>query len=281
MDNKRFVDMHVHSTFSDGTFSPTEIVKLANEIGLKAIALTDHDTTDGIEEFITAGKQYDLEVISGIEFAAFNNDHKEIHILGYYIDTNDKRLNEHTSFIKKSRYDRNINMLTKLNDMGININYEELATSSGGDIISRAHYAKVMTEKGFVKTTKEAFEKYLSPGCSGYVERELYTAEEIIKTIKNSGGYAVLAHPTLYGLDFTQIELLSKELKSYGLDGIEVMYSVYSQEQELNMRNIAIKLDLKMTGGSDFHGENKSDIKLGTGFGRLKIPYTFVANLKL
>ena len=182
--------------------------------------------------------------------------------------------------IRQSRDDRNERMAKQLTAIGLPVSLEEVAQNAGGEIITRAHFANVLLEKKLIKDRKEAFSKYLSPGCPGYVERQFLTPKGCIEAIKNAGGAAVLAHPTLYDLDMTQVETLCKELISFGLDGIECRYSTYTPAQTKAVEKIARTLGLLPSGGSDFHGENKPDIRLGKGMGNLQIPYTYWEDLR-
>lgn len=276
------IDLHTHSYCSDGTFSPEGLVILAKKQGLSAIALTDHDTIDGLELFLEAGEKHGMETICGIEFAAlYEGFHRpEIHIVGLGFDCHDSALLAKLEEIRQSRDDRNERMAKQLTAIGLPVSLEEVAQNAGGEIITRAHFANVLLEKKLVKDRKEAFSKYLSPGCPGYVERQFLTPKGCIEAIKNAGGAAVLAHPTLYNLDMAQVETLCKELIPFGLDGIECRYSTYTAAQTKAVEKIARTLGLLPSGGSDFHGENKPDIRLGKGMGNLQIPYTYWEDLR-
>ena len=224
------IDLHCHSYFSDGTFSPEEIVIKAKKRGLRAIALTDHDTIDGLETFQQAGQKYHIETITGIEFAAqYNRFRKqEIHIVGLGFSLTAKALTEQMKKIVEARQIRNEKMIYALNQLGFDISYEQIKQNAGGNIITRAHFANVLVQKNIVKNTKDAFDKYLSTDKPAYVQRQALSPALCIQTIQKSGGVAVLAHPTLYHMDYNEIELLSQELKSYGLNSIEKDYSSYS-----------------------------------------------------
>ena len=276
------VDLHTHSTCSDGTCSPEELVAMAKKIGLSAIALTDHDTIDGLPAFQSAGKAYDIETISGIEFAALwaQYHRPEIHIVGLGFDPSHPALLERMGEIRQSRDIRNQKMCEKLTSVGLPVTLEEVTANAGGDIITRAHFANVLLQKGYIKKKEDAFSRYISPGLPGYVEREFLTPQLCIRTIKEAGGAAILAHPTLYGLDGGQLESLCGELLSYGLDGIECQYSTFSPRETKEITALAEKLGLLPSGGSDFHGKNKPLIHLGSGKGNLAVPYAFWAALK-
>ena len=276
------IDLHVHSTASDGTCSPTEVAELAQKIGLSAVALTDHDTIDGLAEFQQAGAALGIETIPGIEFAAlWEQAHRpEIHIVGLGFDPDHPLLRERMKDIRKSRDRRNQKMCEKLSAIGLHLTLEEVAANAGGEIITRAHFANVLLQKGYIARKEDAFLRYISPGLPGYAEREFLTPAHCIRTIKDAGGAAVLAHPTLYGLSDAELESLCRELLSYGLDGIECQYSTYSPAETKKITSLAEGLRLLPSGGSDFHGKNKPNIHLGSGKSNLDIPYAYWAALK-
>lgn len=268
------VDLHVHSDVSDGTLSPTEIVIHAKEKGLSAISLTDHDTVKGLDEAIEAGKIYKVEVIPGIELSAdFPNDN--LHILGYCINHKDENFIKKIRPIQDNRKIRNQQILDNLKELGFDISLNQ-----DTNIITRAHFASALHKAGYVDTYDEAFKNYLSPGKPGYVKRVTPSPKECIDIIHSGGGLAFLAHPTLYHLDTDQIVRLIKELKSYGLDGIEAIHSVHNNHDEIFLRTLAKKNDLLISGGSDYHGDNKPNLELATGYGNLKIPYHILADIK-
>ena len=276
------IDLHAHSTASDGTYTPAEVAKLAKTIGLAAIALTDHDTIDGLEEFQKAGAALDIETIAGIEFAALWTKHHrpEIHIVGLGFDPNHPVLSERMKDIQESRDIRNQKMCEKLSSIGLYITLDEVAANAGGEIITRAHFANILLQKGYIAKKEDAFSRYISTGLPGYVEREFLMPELCIQTIKEAGGAAILAHPTLYGLNMEQLEELCGELIPCGLDGIECQYSTYSPAETKAITALAEKMHLLPSGGSDFHGKNKPNIHLGSGKSNLAIPYSFWEELK-
>jgi predicted metal-dependent phosphoesterase TrpH len=280
---EKCIDLHTHSTFSDGTYTPEEIMAEASKLNLKAVALTDHDTAEGIERFKKAGEKYGVEAIGGIELAAYYNflgQKKEIHIVGLFVDNSNSYLIEKTKQIREERLLRNKKMIEKLSSIGFPMTFEELNEFSHNGNITRAHYARLMVKKGYISTVKEAFQKYISSGMPGFVPRNLISPKEAFDIISKSGGVPILAHPTLYGMDYHNIRNMVRELKEIGLKGIEVMYSTYKSEQEREITRIATEEGLLFSGGSDFHGLNKKDIFLGTGKGNLKIPYSFLEKIK-
>ena len=272
-------DLHVHSTFSDGTLTPTEIVKLAQKIELDAFALTDHDTVDGVPEAVFAGNKYGIEVIPGIEISTSYKG-KEIHIVGLFIDYENVEFKEALGSEIQRRQKRNITLIEKFNEAGFPVTLKELENLFPESVITRAHFASYMVKRGYVRTNKEAFDKYLGDGCPLYVPREKKDVREAISLIRSAGGAPVLAHPLLYHLTTGELKKLCKELKEAGLIGIESMYSTYKGFDEINVRKIAHEFDLLESGGSDFHGANKPHISLGSGMGNLMINYDYLSRLK-
>lgn len=280
--NASWIDLHTHSSFSDGTVSPEGLVLLAKKEGLSAIALTDHDTTDGLPSFLAAGAEYGVEAIPGVEFAALWPEYgrPEIHIVGLGFDPDAPALRARMGEIRRSRERRNESMARKLSAAGLPIALEEVAANAGGEVITRAHFANVLLQKGYVRSRQEAFSRWISPGLPGYAGREFLTPACCIRTIREAGGRAILAHPALYPLTEAQLEALCRELAGEGLDGIECQYSTYTPAQRRTMERLAARFGLLPSGGSDFHGENKPDIRLGRGLGNLRIPYALWEGLK-
>lgn len=276
---EKLTDLHTHSTASDGTFSPSEVAALAKEAGLASVALTDHDTTDGLDEFMEAGRSLGIETIPGIELAA-GYKNTELHIVGLFVDYKSSALKESMEFIVNERNERNKKMIKALSRIGMEISLRELEENAGGNIITRAHYANVMVNRGYVKNKEEAFDRYISSGRPGYVKRETLTPKTCIEVIRKSGGIPVLAHATLYGYGYLEIHNLVGKLKGYGLMAMETIYSTYTPRQSEELRKICEYYKLMKSGGSDFHGLNKPDIKIGTGRGALKIPQSFADEMK-
>ncbi|MBR4356595.1 MAG: PHP domain-containing protein [Butyrivibrio sp.] len=278
----RAIDLHTHSTYSDGTFSVKELIDRAHEKELAAIALTDHDTVDGIDEAIeyAAEKYPDLEVIPGIEFST-ENEGKEVHVVGLYIDYHDKEFIDGLSAFIDSRTGRNIKMCKKLSEeAGIPISYEVLTEEYPGTVITRAHFAKFMVENGYVNSRNEVFDRYIGDHAPYYVEREKISPEDAINSILKAKGVPILAHPILYRLSDERLEALVSKLKDAGLVGIEAIYSTYELRDERQIKELAKKYDLLISGGSDFHGANKPDIDLGTGCGKLFVPEDLLIPIK-
>lgn len=273
------VDLHVHSTASDGTLTPAELVRTAKKIDLSAFALTDHDTISGVAQAVEAGNKLGIEIIPGIEMSTSYKD-KEIHIVGLFIDYTSKSLIEKLGDEVSRRNTRNLTMVERFNANGFPITLNELEAMFPNSILTRAHFAQYMIKKGYVKDSFEAFSKYLGDGMSLYVPRDKKSPAEAIQLIREAGGVAILAHPLLYHLTNGELSALCNELKSIGLVGIETMYSTYRGFDELNVRKLAHQYELLESGGSDFHGANKPHIQLGSGCGNLMISYSFLEKLK-
>ena len=279
------IDLHVHSTRSDGTYSPTELVDYAIEKGLAAFALTDHDTVDGLEEAITYASSLRSagidapEVIPGVEFST-EYQGKDVHIVGLYIDYNAPKFQKYLVDFVESRTLRNQKMCKLLQEgAGMDITYESLLETFPDCVITRAHYARYMMSKGYVKSISEAFERYIGDNCPYYMPREKVTPAQAIELVLSAGGIPVLAHPLLYGMGKARLDTLVAELKDAGLIALEAIYSTYTPGDEREMRALADKYDLCISGGSDFHGENKPKLDLGTGYGSLYIPYDVLTEL--
>lgn len=274
------IDLHVHSTYSDGTFTVQELVDYAVEKGLKAIALTDHDTVDGLDEIREYAKGKDIEIVPGIEFST-DLDGKDIHILGYYMDYKSEKLLGRIKEFVASRNRRNVKMCGKLAEAGCPFTYEEISERFKGAVVTRAHFAAYLIEKGYVKSREEAFERYIGDKARCYVPQDTkITPFEAVKLISEVGGIPVLAHPFQYKMSDARLSQFVGELKEAGLIGIETIYSKYTAGEIRQLKSLAKQYDLLITGGSDFHGANKPKIDLGTGHGSLEIPDEILDNLK-
>ena len=278
----RAIDLHTHSNNSDGTFSVKELIDRAHEKGLAAIALTDHDTVDGVDEAIeyAASKYPDLEVIPGVELST-EGEGREVHIVGLYIDNHDKEFVEGLSAFIDSRTTRNKKMCKKLSEeAGIPISYEALTEEFPDTVITRAHFAKFMVDRGYVNSRAEVFDRYIGDHCPYYVGREKITPEDAIKSILKAKGVPVFAHPILCRFGDDRLDEFVGRLKSAGLVGIEAVYSTYERRDETQIKELSKKYDLLVSGGSDFHGANKPDIDLGTGCGKLFVPEDLLIPIK-
>lgn len=275
----KIVDLHVHSTRSDGSYTPTELVHYAVEKGLSAFALTDHDTTEGIDEALEASKGLPIEVIPGIEFST-EYEGKDIHIVGLYIDYNGAEFQKYIKDFQDSRDLRNHKMCLKLQEHGVDITYEELAAEYPDAILTRAHYAKFLLKKGYVKSMPEAFDRYVGDHAPCFLPREKVTPSQAVGLILRAGGIPVLAHPILYHMSEERLEKLVQTLKKDGLVAIEAIYSTYTAGEERKIRRLAEKYNLLISGGSDFHGTTKPGLDLAVGYGKLQIPYQVLSDMK-
>ena len=273
------IDLHTHSTESDGTLTPQELMQLASDIGLSAIALTDHDTVGGLSKAKPVAKSLGIELVPGIELSTDYNG-TEVHMLGFYIDdTNPAFLKKLQDFID-SRNLRNEKMAFLLQKEGFSITLEDLYREYPDSVITRAHFARYLVEHGYVKDRDTVFRKYLGDNCRCYVPREKITPFEAIDLIHLGGGLAFFAHPVLCHMNHDRLRFFVRDLKEAGLTGMEAVYSMNSPGDERNMKKLAQKFDLLISGGSDFHGENKPYIHLGTGKGNLRIPDSILDAIK-
>lgn len=288
MTIEKRMDLHVHSTASDGSLTPAAVVQEAFQSGLAGIALTDHDTGAGIAAAQAAAGQLpgDFFVIPGTELSceyenpALKIPPTEFHILGYYIDPLQEDFVETTRTVVARRDERNRKMAENFTNAGIPMTIEELKGGNPDTIITRSHFARLLLEKGVIKKRSDAFSHYLSKESPLYVRRRFLTPKEAIDTIKKAGGVAVLAHPMLYHLPEQLLPVVIGELKELGICGLEAIYTTNSGFEEGRLRSIARQCGLFITGGSDFHGANKPDIRLGVGFGNLRIPLSLLADIQ-
>ncbi len=275
----RRIDLHTHSTESDGTMTPQELMKHAKESGLSAIALTDHDTIRGLAKARPIADSLGLELIPGVELSTDYRG-KEVHILGYYIDEENREFLDRLGDFVDGRDRRNEKMVARLRQEGFDITMQGLYDEYPDSVVTRAHFARYLVEHGFVKDRETVFAKYLGDDCRCYVPREKITPFEAIQLIQLGGGLAFFAHPVLCHMNQQRLHAFIGELKSAGLAGMEAVYSMNTPGDEANMRKLAHEYDLLISGGSDFHGSNKPHIQLGTGRGNLCIPYDILAKIK-
>lgn len=268
-----YIDLHVHSTASDGSYTPSQLVDYAIKKNLKAFAITDHDTCDGIDEALSyaATLKNPPIVIPGIELSAEYSG-EDVHILGLNIDYKNPCFLSELKEFRDSRDKRNDKMIERLNENGFAITKEMVDKRFGNCVITRAHYAILMIELGYVKDKDEAFKYYLNKGCPCYVPRHKITPSDAVRLIKKSGGHPVMAHPVLYSFDEDTLEGLIISLKDEGLEGIEAIYCLNSPADDEKYSALAKKHGLHITGGSDFHGTAKPGLEMGTGYGSLRIP---------
>ena len=275
-----YVDLHLHTTASDGVMSPSEIVRYAKAKGLQAIAITDHDTIEGLEEGLSEGERIDFEVIPGIEISAEHSP-GSMHLLGFFIDIHHPFLNERLEYLQKARAERNPKIVERLNRLGIELTYEEVQKASGGGQVGRPHFAQVLLEKNYVRSYQEAFERFLKKGAPAYVDKFRFTAKEAIHFINEAKGVAVLAHPNTLNMNgYSELESLILLLIEEGLKGIEVYYPEHSNLEVAQYKTLAERYGLLMTGGTDYHGIEKNGLDIGVGRGEMKLPYSMVEGLK-
>lgn len=273
------IDLHTHSTASDGSCTPTEVMEAAVNAGLAAVALTDHDTMQGVPEAMEAAEKLDIECIPGIELSAVYGD-REVHIVGLFLDPRDSVLAKRLDSFRQIRKQRNLRMIEKMQAAGVDITMEKVRDLEGDAVITRANLARYLVHVGYAVSIKEVFDKYLSPGLPFYVPKTGVTPEDAVRAIRDGGGTAILAHPLLYDFTPAQLDTCIELLKNYGLQGIETYYSTYSPADERNMKRLADRHGLHWSGGSDFHGSVKPHIQIGKGMGHLVIPYDILDKLR-
>jgi predicted metal-dependent phosphoesterase TrpH len=255
------------------------VVRLAKAGGLKAIALTDHDTVDGLAEAVAAGERLGVEIVPGVEISAQCLG-GTMHILGLFIEYHDGRLDERLAVLKQARIERNPQIIKKLNDMGVHITMERVEEISGGGQVGRPHIARALMEAGYVSSIQQAFDTYLRMGGKAYVSKFRFSPDQALAMIREAHGIPVLAHPFTLNLGAFALKNRIVELKGLGLAGLEVFYSEHSAEQETLYLKLAQEFDLLVSGGSDFHGQNKPEITLGSMPCQKKLTYKLVEALK-
>lgn len=276
----RRIDLHTHSLHSDGAQTPTDVVKTAAAAGLSAIALSDHDCIEGVQEAMDAGNRLGVEVIPAVELSAQSDT--ELHILGYFIDIHNKRLQDTMKYALQVRDERQEETCRKLREQGFDITMEEArAEAHGNPVLCRAHFAQIMVRKGYAESVKDAFNRFLSVGCYAYSNRQALTGPEAVSVIREAGGIAVAAHLHLIKMPDEELREYLKSLIPYGLDGVEGYYTDYTPDMEIRYRAMAKELGLVISGGTDYHGANKPHIAIGKGKGDLEIPYSVLDGLRL
>ena len=279
------IDLHVHTTASDGTCSPKEVVTLAKEKGLKAIAITDHDGVGGYRDAAEVGKELGIEVVPGIEISTkFYTDKAQnkgyaVHILGYYIDIASPELTPVLEWVVNDRNDRNRKIVELMRADGLSITYEYMQERFG-EIVGRPHFAEYLVEQGLASSIQDAFDKYVEKGRKYWLPRQFLTIERSIEIIALAGGVPVLAHPFQYKRDDAELRELIEHCIASGLRGMECRYSGYTEEMSGYLEALADEYALLKTGGSDFHGSNKPAISLGTGKGTMSVPYEWLERVK-
>ncbi len=275
----RFVDLHTHSTESDGTDTPTELVRKAAHKNLAALALTDHDTLSGLDEAILAGQEFGIEVIRGCELGV-STRYGEMHLTGLWIPEQPSDLEKKLAVLRDRRLARNRLIVEKLNQMGFPLDYEEVVEVAAGESVGRPHIATVLLQKGYVASRQEAFFRFLGSGGRAFVPRELPTPEEGVALMAGQGATVCIAHPMLLPCPMTWFDEIIPQLKEQGLSGIEAYHSEHSAAEERFCVELARRYELVLSGGSDYHGKNKPSVDLGRGRGGLRVTTALLEALK-
>jgi hypothetical protein len=274
------IDLHAHTTVSDGTLTPTELVKLASESGLDAIAITDHDTLQGVPEALEAGKKYGIEVIPGAELSLESPEGAGwIHVVALWVPEQADELQKAFDWVIEGRAERNHEIVRKLRELGVNITYEAVAARATGTV-GRPHFARELMALGVVSSMDEAFKVWVGDNGRAYVPKRKLTPERAFPILDRIGATSILAHPFALRLKYKEAEKVVRRLMDLGLDGMEVYYSEHSEADTKAYGEMADRLGLLKSGGSDFHGSNKPDIKLGVGRGNLDISNELLERMK-
>jgi len=286
MDQEKRIDLHAHTTASDGTKSPTELVRLAATEGLVGLAVTDHDTVDGLAEAMAEGQRLGVEVVPGVEISLEYKGPKVgsrsgwMHLLVYHLPLDGPLANELRQ-MQAWRASRNALMIEKLCELGLEMTLDEVAAASGGGQIGRPHFAKVMLDKGYIETRQEAFDKYLAKGAPAYLEKQRLEPDDAISRARAEGAVPVLAHPYSLGISGDDLRTRMAHWRDRGLCGLEVIYPEHGPEIRGIFTALASDLGLIATGGTDYHGDNKPHITLGSGIdGNVTVPASVLDELR-
>lgn len=277
------IDLHTHSTFSDGSLTPEALADRARRLGLRAVALTDHDTCSGVPRFLAACRSVPehagLVGIPGVEISV-EVPRGTLHLLGYYVDSAHAGLNSALRRIRDGREERNRTILERLRCLGYSLSWEEVRSRAGEEVVGRTHFAQALLARGWVQSLEEAFERLLAKGRPAYVSRYRLAPAEAMRFIHEAGGVPVLAHPFTLELSPSMLRSAVREWKAMGLEGVEAYYSEHTAEQTAQYLALATELDLVVTGGSDFHGSVNPAIEMGRGFGSLRVPDRLLETLE-
>ncbi|MCB2193482.1 MAG: PHP domain-containing protein [Deltaproteobacteria bacterium] len=276
----KLIDLHTHSTASDGTLPPAQVALAAAQAGLSAVALTDHDTTQGLAEFLEAAASSGPELVPGVELSVDRPGGGSMHMVGLWVDHEEPRFKQGLERVQTARKQRNPKIVARLQELGVDITMDEVVAAAGRGQVGRPHFAQVLVDKGVVAGPGEAFGRFLKRGAPAYMEKERLNPSQAMELIRGAGGISVLAHPGLLELHPAALEELVKGLKEQGLMGIEAYYSEHNPATERRLLEMAARLGLAVSGGSDFHGHNKPGIRLGAGKGTLRVPASLLAGLK-
>jgi len=274
------IDLHTHTTCSDGAVTPTQLVELAAAAQLAAVAITDHDTVAGLRSAAETGERLGVEVVSGVEISA-TWDSGTLHMLGYLFDPECPKLASALDEQRAARDRRNPLILEKLKALGFELTADEVALRAGGEVVGRPHIAQAMVARGYCCNVKEAFDRFLSDRGPAFVEKECVSPARAIQMIHDAGGLAVIAHPKwLHCSDEDALDAAIYGLRELGVDGIECMHSDHDQADERRFEKMARRYGMLITGGTDWHGHKRGDVQLGRGRGRMRIPYELLARMK-
>jgi predicted metal-dependent phosphoesterase TrpH len=278
------IDLHIHTTASDGSLTPAQVLSLACELRLGAIAITDHDTIEGSREALQIGIPSEIDFVTGVEISAayppFLRGAGSFHILAYAFRLDDSQLNRALHTLRQARLDRNPKIVARLQDLGLAVSMDDIRKEAGDVQIGRPHIAQVLIKKGYAGSIDEAFDKFLGKGRPAYVDKYRIRCAQAIELIIQAGGIPVLAHPGLLNIeDEDQFEQLIRNLVNIGLQGLEAYYSEHRPQQIQRYRKVAERYRLLVTGGTDFHGDISPQIKMGSGKGHLHVPYELYRDL--
>ena len=271
------IDLHIHTTASDGTASPAQVVRMAGELGLSAISVADHDTVSGCAEAMAEGQALGVEVVPGVEFSSRYG--RTIHILGYFLNTESPALTRVLDWIVAERDQRNEKMAALMAADGIPVDYAEMKARFG-PVIGRPNFGQLLVTLGYAESVQDAFDRYIEKGQPYYLPRKMLSIERSVEVIREAGGVPVLAHPFQYRLEEPALRQLIEHCMDHGLLGLECRYSLYDEQQSQYLLSLAREYSLAPTGGSDFHGSNKPHIRLGVGTGSLAVPAEWLEGLR-
>jgi len=278
--SERIIDLHSHTTYSDGSATPQELLAQAQSAGASAVAITDHDTVAGLSEGRAAAAELGIEFIDGIEISAEYSP-GTMHILGYFINAESTSFNTALVELREARERRNPQIAARLQALGFDLAYQEVERLAGNEVVGRPHFARLLVERGYANSIQDAFNRFLGKGAAAYVEKARLLPAAAIALIHEAGGVAVLAHPYQLKLEHVEeVERLIIELAALGLDGLEAIYSRHSEDERLVYAQMARRHGLLVTGGSDYHGTYKPDIRIVRGKGDLAVPYELLDEIK-
>ena len=267
------IDLHTHSLLSDGTDPPARIVELASEVGCSAVALTDHDSLAGIPEAAARASELGLTFVPGCEVSCVPVGPGGLHVLVYFVEDTTTPLGEELTRLRGDRRSRNLALVDRLADIGVPVEWSDVVARAGTEAgVGRPHFAATMVAAGYVESMDEAFDRYLGNGRPAYVPKARLTGFDVIALAQRSGGVAVVAHPLSWGLEWGELSEVIEDMAAEGLGGVECVYGRYAPEERQRLKNLADRLGLVATGGSDYHGRHKPELAVGVGTGDLRVP---------